>query len=378
MDNQGTLTVNQALTVGRASATQTNSGTIAVSGGDLTITQSGTTPSVTSTGTITVSAGQTLTVSGGGTFTHQTGATLSGAGTVAVSGATSATFNGSVTLSGLTLTNVPAAAVTGSFTVGAHTVVNSTVNYGATPLTTAGSTFTLTNATVNGTGGLTNAGGQTLFMTSTTINMPVANQGLLIAEGTSAITGALTTTAGAILRVEGNGFCCNTQLTVASGFTNNGAIELTSLNGAISATLAVTAGTLLNPAGSTITALAGTGGARTLAAQVDNQGTLDLFPSAAGTLTINGSLTSSGIINMELGGTTAGSTYDVLNVTSGPATISGGTLNVTLINGFTPSNGQNFTILTSSAPRSGTFATANRPANTSMQYNPNSVVVTAP
>ena len=111
---------------------------------------------------------------------------------------------------------------------------------------------------------------------------------------------------------------------------------------------------------------------------MDNQGTLDLFPSAAGTLTINGSLTSSGIINMELGGTTAGSTYDVLNVTSGPATISGGTLNVTLINGFTPSNGQNFTILTSSAPRSGTFATANRPANTSMQYNPNSVVVTAP
>ena len=79
---------------------------------------------------------------------------------------------------------------------------------------------------------------------------------------------------------------------------------------------------------------------------------------------------------MDIGGTTAGSTYDQL-IVNGSASLTG-TLNVTLINGFTPANAQSFTVLTSTAPRTGTFAIANRPANTSMQYNPTSVVLTSP
>ena len=63
-------------------------------------------------------------------------------------------------------------------------------------------------------------------------------------------------------------------LTVTNGFTNNGAIELTDVVSSYGATLTVTSGTLSNPLGSTITALPGAGGGRTLNAQLDNQGTL--------------------------------------------------------------------------------------------------------
>ena len=47
---------------------------------------------------------------------------------------------------------------------------------------------------------------------------------------------------------------------------------------------------------------------------------------------------------MELGGTTAGSQYDQLNVT-GSVTLSGATLTVSLINGFNPVTGNSFTII---------------------------------
>lgn len=116
--------------------------------------------------------------------------------------------------------------------------------------------------------------------------------------------------------------------------------------------------------------MAGTGGERTLTAALDNQGTLTISPGASGILTIAGSLTTSGIINLELSGA---SSFDQLVVTGGSATL-GGTLNVTLINGFTPQVGQTFTILTSTLPRSGTFGT-NLPGTMSAQYNANSVVL---
>src|SRR5438477_13074771 len=56
LDNQSTLTIGdpQGLTFGRAGAVSTNSGTIAVTTGSLTLNQSGTTPSFTNTGTITL------------------------------------------------------------------------------------------------------------------------------------------------------------------------------------------------------------------------------------------------------------------------------------------------------------------------------------
>src|SRR5262249_14101721 len=81
--NQGTLTVTQSLTLDKASAAHSNSGTITLSGGDLTINQSGTNPSFTNNGSIAVASSRTLTVNSG-TWTQNSPGTLSGAGAVAI------------------------------------------------------------------------------------------------------------------------------------------------------------------------------------------------------------------------------------------------------------------------------------------------------
>ena len=73
-------------------------------------------------------------------------------------------------------------------------------------------------------------------------------------------------------------------------------------------------------------------------------------------MTVNGNYIqgSTGILNIEIGGTTVGTQYDRLAIT-GAATLDG-TLNVTLINGFSPAIGNTFQILTY-ASRSGDFST---------------------
>jgi hypothetical protein len=101
-------------------------------------------------------------------------------------------------------------------------------------------------------------------------------------------------------------------------------------------------------------------------------------------LTINGAYTNgTSTLEIEIGGTTAGTQYDVLAVKNtsplvGSASLSG-TLNVTFINGFIPIAGDAFTILTADAGVTGTFTTTNVPDFPSLiktvTYNANSVVV---
>src|SRR6185503_10365105 len=66
--------------------------------------------------------------------------------------------------------------------------------------------------------------------------------------------------------------------------------------------------------------------------------------------------TASGTLNIELGGTVAGTSYDRLAV-SGAAALSG-TLNVSLVNGFNPAQGDTFLVL-NHGTRSGAFSTVN-------------------
>ncbi|RKX23356.1 MAG: hypothetical protein DRP45_10590, partial [Candidatus Zixiibacteriota bacterium] len=85
LDNQGTMNIGWPLALDFASANHSNSGTINLIGGNLAIDQSGTTPSFTNTGTITVDSGRTLDVNGGA-FDNQSTGTLAGNGTIDLTG----------------------------------------------------------------------------------------------------------------------------------------------------------------------------------------------------------------------------------------------------------------------------------------------------
>ena len=96
-------------------------------------------------------------------------------------------------------------------------------------------------------------------------------------------------------------------------------------------------------------------GAGTLTANVSNGG--EVIPGAsAGAITINGDYTqtAAGKLRIELGGLTAGTQFDQLNVT-GLATLNGN-FTISRISGFTQATGQSFRVLTFGS-RAGDFAT---------------------
>src|SRR5262249_21939530 len=138
-------------------------------------------------------------------------------------------------------------------------------------------TLTLSGMTISGSGTLANGG--TLVLYASTVNAPLANQGTLLVQNTSAINsaaGAFTTTAGSTLRLQA--YSIDTRpanLTVANGFSNLGLIDLNA-SGGWSATLTVSAGTLSNAAGATLSATGTADTNRTLAAQLVNQGTVSV------------------------------------------------------------------------------------------------------
>ena len=103
-------------------------------------------------------------------------------------------------------------------------------------------------------------------------------------------------------------------------------------------------------------AISGTG---TIYGNLTNAGEMDLG-SSPGTLTVYGNYTqtAAGALSLKVGGTVAGSQFDQLNIAD-TATL-GGTLNVSLINGFGPIVPETFSVLTA-ASVSASFATTNLP-----------------
>ena len=81
--------------------------------------------------------------------------------------------------------------------------------------------------------------------------------------------------------------------------------------------------------------------------------------NSPGILSFTGNLVNNGVLNIEIGGTVAGSGYDKILV-SGTMTISG-TLNVSFINSYVPAVGDEFTII-DAASSTGAFLTVNLPA----------------
>jgi hypothetical protein len=237
LDNAGTLDIDQPLTLTKASANHVNSGAIDASV-NLTLTQSGTSPSFTNTGTITLAAGRDFSVSGVGGILDLSAGSLTG------------TATSTLIASGQLLSFTP---------------------------TTVTIPMTLTTTNVNG-GSLAIGSTETVTLLGGGLVDPVTinSGGTLLTHGAATLAGAVTLSAGGTLRVLGQGNGGHASLTVASGFTNSGLIDLLSADGGYSSTLAVTTGTLVNATGATIHSIVGAGGSRTLNAQIDNQGTLDV------------------------------------------------------------------------------------------------------
>ncbi len=168
---------------------------------------------------------------------------------------------------------------------------------------------------------------------------------------------SLLVPAGATINITGSNYVFNNTATgtfvldgtmtasnpTSSQFSNNGILKGT--------------GTLDNSAGRTL----------------DNDAMGSIQPGdSPGTLTIN-QLNTTGAIDIEIGGTMPDTEYDVLALPT--SSTLGGTLNVTLVDGFEPACGDAFDIITH-ASNTGTFSTVNLPAGFSIEYLTDKVTLT--
>jgi hypothetical protein len=129
-----------------------------------------------------------------------------------------------------------------------------------------------------------------------------------------------------------------------------GTLDVTQTDVTVTATGTLTVGTLRLGAGGVLT------GSGTLTGNVVNGGVVQPGGSAAGSLLVTGSYVQTlfGRLNVQLGGRTAGSQFDVLQV-GGAATFDG-TLGVSRIGSFAPVAGDAFAVV-AYGTRSGTFQT---------------------
>lgn len=161
-----------------------------------------------------------------------------------------------------------------------------------------------------------------------------------------------------------------TTTTINTDFTNNGEVEVIAgelvfggnLTSGSNTTYDLGNGTLVPGETLTLEAAALLVGSGTLSSNLVNGGTVSPG-SSPGIITVDGDYTqeSGGVLEIELGGDVAGMGYDQLQVTDA-ATLAG-TLDVSLYDGFVPSNGDQFLILDTESI-SGTFTTINLPTLT--------------
>lgn len=249
--NAGTITIEHPITFTRASGTITNEGTIALVGGNLTI---GGGLSFSNAGSVSIPTGRRL-VQSAGALQHLADATLAGGGT-------------------LDLTNVTAALVA-PFTL---------------------DSLLLRSSTVSGPGVTIPTGTSVFFIANSGISAPLTLEGVLrVRGGNSTLSGALTMAPSGVLSLQGDGSSGSANLTVANGFVNTGSIFLAGTSASWGASVTVTTGVFENAAGGTITSLAEGGAARTINAEMVNNGTITIehaltISRASGTHVNNGSI----------------------------------------------------------------------------------------
>jgi hypothetical protein len=334
-ENTGVLTLDSGsnLTLGSTSVASSNAGTITVTDSNLTynsfLTLNAST--FTNSGVIDTSnegevsfniAGSLVNAQGAGIYTDYTSNT--NGGSINFSGAGSldnAGYIGSVTIGS-------GGAIFGSLT-GAFTNEST-----GTLALDSGSSLALGNTSVasSNAGTILAANSSNLTINASTFT----NTGTLAAASQGAVTvnGAVTLGGGKVLDgAEGTISFTGPSVSQTGGTTRvDGVLNTT-------ATLALTGGDLV--------------GSGTINGNVINSGGTVQPSVAGGTLTLNGQYTQSGAGTLEvaLGGTQPGQ-YSLLTITG--AAMLGGQLDVTLVNGFTPTTGDIFNFL-SYGSRIGTF-----------------------
>jgi hypothetical protein len=407
-----TLNVQAGNTWTAGGSIQSNgAGSILNLGGTLVLTGSSATPFSTSAGgvinltgtlnntgltfdpTVNVTGTQNFVVDGG----TITGGNLDHSSSLLIR---TGTLNGVTLDGGLNLTNIAGgtAYIEGGTVFGA----GGTTTLGASSELYLEQTGTLSNQTVNFTGWpgyVYVSGSNTLTLdTNTTLsgnglylygNAIVNNGNINASSGANNYIAPTTFTNGGTVQATG-GASLNIQPTT---FTNTGTLKASGSGSAISVsqTVFANAGTVDAEAGSTITfnnnisqsagSMIANGtisvsqssptitinggnvsGSGKIEASLENVSGTVSPGSPIGTLTLTGTYTqdASGKLVEDLGGSAPGSGYSVLT-TSGAVTL-GGTLDVQLVNGFTPTNGETFDIIDYGS-RTGTFATVTFPTN---------------
>jgi hypothetical protein len=395
---EGTLRVEN----GRPTTATPGGGTLTVSSSGILDAELATTLTVagnlTNSGQVYVNAfqgrGSIFTVNG--IFTNNAGALFRVAATgtanvdILVNHGT-VTINPTGTLNLLTqpsgITDVAAGSVLnvmGSLTAGS--------NNGLAKLTSVEGTLNLSNGkttTATPSGGTLTVSGPGLLevgsATSLTIAGNLTNSGRVTFDATTTVTGALTNNAGATFALSGSsnvGLLSNagnvivtkgSTLTVTGSSAYNQTGGKTTVDGTLSGShgINVTGGTILGAGKLTgNVTVGGTGTTPTI--NVGDSG-------KAGLLAITGTYTqlATGTMKVSIGGTTLGTQFSQLQV-SGAASL-GGTLSAALVNGFTPTVGQTFTVLTASGV-TGTFTNSTIAINGSehfvVSYTSTSVVLT--
>jgi hypothetical protein len=316
--NGGIGTGNSVTNAGTIYANQSKPLTIGVSSG--TFTNMGT---PTNTGTLKVKKGSAMYITGGG-FSNFSGSTLTGgkymvSGTLGFDGANIATNATNITLSG-----------------GTSQIIND---------------LNSANALAN-------------FATNTSTGSFSLLSGSLL---TTTVTGGNFSNAGKVTVGVGSGFQISAPPHVTPTYTQTAGT--TTVDGVLTAS----------------------GGVTIQAGKVFGKGTIASTLVSSGSVTAGDSTTkagklsmstytqnSSGSLNVQIAGLTAGTQYSQLAVANGVSL--NGTLNIKVVNGFVPANGNTFIILTGSA-RSGTFAHVNglsipTGGHFTVAYNPTNVTLT--
>jgi T5SS/PEP-CTERM-associated repeat protein len=322
----------------------------------------------------------TLLISNGGAVSNDSFAIVGrdgGQGAVTVTGAGSTWNIGSSLYLGANDSFAVGAATVTILPGGAVNVAADTVLHPAARLELEGGT--LVTATLDDQGGvmvwtsgtlhLTGAGGLSivpdgLFASlslnqNTTLHVDHAltiNAGAKLFAGGSLMTGSTTVAAGGKLFVGG------AMPDFGAGLVNNGDVVFTDPT--------TVHGPVTNAAGGAITALEnvtfsnlvnGSGGFFGAGTMTFNGGISPGASPAAVTIESDVAFGNTNTLFIEIGGATPGSQYDRLTI-GGSASIAGN-LNVSLINGFTPTGGQQFTILTASSIVNNGFVLTGPAAN---------------